>query len=140
MSADARYRPLRHLSRWLWLGRLGIAVIVVGSLIPMPDVPSPIEHGDKLEHLLGYFGITAWYAQLVPDRGRLALYALAFLALGMAIELLQGLTSWRSADWNDLVADAIGVAAGWLLALTPLRHVLARFEQRLASARSRSPD
>ena len=134
MSADARYRPLRHLSRWLWLGRLGIAVIVVGSLVPMPDVPSPIEHGDKLEHLLGYFGITAWYAQLVPDRRRLALYALGFLALGVAIELLQGLTSWRSADWNDLAADAVGVAAGWAVALTPLRRALSWYEGRTTRA------
>ncbi len=147
MSDAGDYRPLRHLRRWLWCGRLGIVAIVVLSLVPMPDMPSPVEHSDKLEHLLGYFGLTAWYAQLVAHRGRLALYALGYVALGIAIELAQGLTSWRSADWHDLGADAVGIAAGYALAFTPLRHLLERFERQVgwrlrkkASPRKKGPE
>ena len=35
------------------------------------------------------------------------------LAYGALIEVLQSFTPNRSADWRDLVADAVGLALGW---------------------------
>ncbi len=45
---------------------------------------------------------------------RMLHYLLAgLLAYGALIEVLQSFTPNRSADWRDLVADAVGLALGW---------------------------
>ena len=49
-------------------------------------------------------------------RTRLA-YAIGFIAMGVAIEYVQGWTGYRNFEVNDMVADAIGVVLGWALAL-----------------------
>jgi VanZ family protein len=123
------YLPLPHLHWWLRVGRLGLAAVVVLSLVPSPEIAVSVEGLDKLEHGLVWLAATTWYAQLLASRRRLALYAIGFLALGCAIELAQGLTPWRSADWRDLVADAIGVGLGYALAFTPVRRVLSRVDR-----------
>jgi VanZ family protein len=122
-------RPLPHLRLWRWLGRLALIAAVVVCLLPMPKSPIPIEGSDKLEHALGWLLITLWYAQLTADARALLARAAGFLALGAAIELAQSLTTWRSADPWDLLANAAGVAAGVLLGLSPARGILARLDR-----------
>ena len=53
----------------------------------------------------------------------------ARLLLGAGIEVAQGFTTWREANWSDLGANLVGVAAGSVLYATPLRHALARFDR-----------
>jgi VanZ family protein len=53
-------------------------------------------------------------------RTRLA-YALGLIAMGIAIEFIQGWTGYRSFEVYDMVADALGVALGWGVALVVLR-------------------
>jgi VanZ family protein len=121
---------LRHARTWRLLARLGLVATLLVSLAPLPDLGVRVEHGDKYEHLVWYFALTLWYAQLVAPRRALAWRALGLFALGAAIEALQGLTAWRSADWRDLVANAAGIAIGLALGLTPARDWLARLEAR----------
>jgi VanZ family protein len=128
------WRALRWLSLWLALGRLGIALAIVLSLVPLPDAGIEIEQGDKYGHALVWFLLTAWYGQLCAPRRALALRALAFVALGGAIELAQGLTSFRSCDWRDFLADVLGVAAGYALSRTRAANVLAWLEGRITRA------
>jgi len=47
------------------------------------------------------------------EYGRLAwMYATSY---GLLIELIQGFIPWRSADWRDAAANALGAALGvWL--------------------------
>ena len=40
----------------------------------------------------------------------------ALLLYGALIEVLQSLTSYRFAEWGDLLADAIGLLPGWATA------------------------
>jgi VanZ family protein len=122
-------RPLPHLTLWRWLGRAWLLAAVVVCLVPMPKSPIPIEGGDKLEHALGWFAITIWYAQLTAVPRALVARACGFLALGAAIELAQSLTTWRSADPWDLVANAAGVAMGVAIGLSPARGILARIDR-----------
>jgi len=44
-----------------------------------------------------------------------AAYALAFVAMGIALEFLQGMTGYRSFDAMDMIANTVGVAIGWLV-------------------------
>ena len=123
-------RPLRHARLWLALARSAVVATVVVSLLPMPDLGVRVEQGDKLGHLAWYFVLTLAYAQLVASRAALLVRAAGLLALGVAIELAQALTGWRTGDWRDLVANALGVAGGVALGLTPARDWLARVEAR----------
>jgi VanZ family protein len=52
-------------------------------------------------------------AALPARLGRPSRAALALVAYGGAIELLQRWVPGRSAEWGDLLADAIGVGLGW---------------------------
>ena len=35
--------------------------------------------------------------------------------MGVLIECLQGLTSYRSFEWMDMLANTIGVLCGWMM-------------------------
>ncbi|MFZ5576263.1 MAG: VanZ family protein [Pseudomonadota bacterium] len=98
---------------WRAGGWLGIALTLVFSLGP-PTVGEDDSGLDKLAHLAGYALLMFWWAQLVvARRWRLALAVIAF---GAAIELLQGLTPARQPDPVDALANATGVLLGWGIA------------------------
>ena len=117
--------------RKLWLGGgwLIVAAIVYFSLVKLA-VDSDIQGGDKLGHLLAYGGLMLWWSQFYLSRAARIKLALAFIALGGAMELAQGLTPDRYPEWLDLAANTAGVLLGWLAA--PPR--LPNFYQRLAAA------
>ena len=124
--------PLRHHRFWTFIAWLGLALVVALSLLPLPAPPIDIEDGDKLGHVLSYFALTAWYAQLVPTRRALAWHAVAFALMGVALEGLQSLTGWRHGnDPIDALANMAGTFAGFVLGLTPARGLLVALEQRV---------
>jgi hypothetical protein len=83
---------------------------------------------DQIVHGL-LFAVLAWvWCRPFARAGRtsdLLLAAAAAVVYGAAIEGFQMLLGYRSGEWMDLVADAIGVAVGALLA-TRLRPRLQR--------------
>lgn len=86
-------------------------VILYLSLIPVP--PSEGLGWDKLNHVTAMAVVTVIaFRTLRPVSLRAVLLAGVYaLLLGALIELLQGtLTTTRSAEWGDLLADAVGVA------------------------------
>lgn len=103
--------PLRL--RWLWLalGCLMMGVILYVCLIP--QVPGPDFPGvDKVEHLLAWGGLGAWFASLIERRGFLRL-GIVLVVLGVGIEFAQELMALgRQGDWRDVVANTLGVVAG----------------------------
>ena len=42
-------------------------------------------------------------------------FAVAFITMGVALEFLQGMTGYRTFDVFDMLANAVGVALGWLI-------------------------
>ena len=78
---------------------------------------------DKAQHALAFAALGALGALAYPRR--LGLLAANLLLFGGAIELAQAATGWRSGDWADWLADAIGLVAGLPLASLS-RRVLAR--------------
>jgi VanZ family protein len=127
---------MRLRSAWLGLGWLGVAGVVVLSLIPAP--PTGPEHGDKLGHAGSYALLMWWFAQAWLQRDARALTAAGLLALGVALEFAQGWTGYRSFSIADIAADGLGVALGWLLAPPRTRNLLQRAAAYMG-ARSSSP-
>jgi hypothetical protein len=103
---------------------LAIATVVAACLLPETELPKfPVN--DKLEHALAFLALAASAVQLFRRGRPLLVVGLGLLALGIVIELAQHfLTSSRMMEPADVLADAIGIAAGLATAFTPLRDLL----------------
>ncbi len=97
---------------WRVILVLLVACIAVLALMPAP--PSDFDTGwDKLNHWLA-FGSLAFAACLSSPASRTTRLLLLFSLLGFGglIEVAQLYVPGRSAEWADLLADAIGIACG----------------------------
>ncbi|HEY9531280.1 MAG TPA: hypothetical protein VIQ55_07815 [Burkholderiales bacterium] len=98
-----------------------VVAVVWLSLTPSPP-HIDIDSGDKLGHLLSYFLLMFWFAQLYARR---AGYAAGFIAMGITLELLQGALGYRSFERYDILANCAGVLLGWAAAHLVGRRLLA---------------
>jgi VanZ family protein len=102
---------------WRWL-LLGLAVMV-SWLALSPAPPDGLDTGwDKLNHACAFAALTVAAIFALP-RSRRSLWLLlaGLLCFGAAIEVAQSFTPTRNAEWGDLLADAVGMAAGVLVAM-----------------------
>ena len=92
--------------------------MLILAIIPEgPDLS--VGHLDKIAHL-GEYLLFAWLlVQAIranPAAGREPAYRLwAWIyatSYGILIELIQAMVPWRSAEWGDAVANALGAALG----------------------------
>jgi len=113
-----RLRPLR-------IALFAALVIAVAWLALAPRPPVGISTGwDKTNHLLAFAALLC-SGRLAWAR-RPALLALALLAYGGLIELLQLQIPGRDGEWADLLADACGMGLGLLVFLLLRRLLLTR--------------
>ena len=96
----------------IWMGAFVACVLAVLVLALVPSPPPVFTTGwDKSNHLLA-FAVMAWLGcKAFPQR--VAIVLLSLLAYGALIEILQSFTPTRSAEWLDLLADGLGILAGW---------------------------
>lgn len=107
------FAVLRLISLTAW-----IALLLWLSLDPAPPMPSNGFSGfDKLLHAAFYFTLiilTSWACAVQAgfQRAVLLLVGAAAILLGGLLEIAQGvLTSTRSAEFGDFLANGIGVGA-----------------------------
>lgn len=115
--------PMRRESVWRMLLALLAALVATLALTPTP--PEHISLGwDKLNHAAAFAALAVCAVLGWPDAptARQVVVLLALLAFGGTIELLQRHVPGRSAEWADLLADAIGIVVGALLACGWLRR------------------
>lgn len=99
------------LHRRLWQALFVLFFIAVSYLALSPAPPDGASTGwDKANHALAFASL-AFSGRLAGAR-RVWLLAIALLAYGGAIELLQMNIPNRDGDWHDLLADAVGIALG----------------------------
>lgn len=135
MSALRFGRSLKPFRRpWLWsaLWCVGIAAVVIGSLLPAADVPMPdMPDGDKLLHASAYLVLAAMAVQLFARWNSLLGAGIGLVLLGVGVEYAQGvLTADRMSDAHDALANTLGVIAGLGTRLTPWRDALLKFDRR----------
>lgn len=119
---------LRYRGLWAAIGVGLVAAVVWLSLTPDP-VPAPDVEGIDVNHFIAYFTLMMWWAQLVRGGGPRAGVAAGLVAMGVALELAQALTGYRTYDVRDMRDNAIGVGAAYLLAFTPLGRALQALER-----------
>lgn len=111
-------RPVR-----LALFALAAGVLLLLCVLPSPELPGA-PGGDRLHHLVAWFVLTMTGYVLAPNR-RIAIPTFA-LAYGAMIEAIQRLApTGRHGEWQDFVADALGVAIA-VVVFPVVRRVSAR--------------
>ena len=96
-----------------WLSFVALNAL---ALSPTPYLPPPLfDWWDKAQHAIG-FGTLAVLAVLAyPGVSKLRI-GLMLVALGVLIEVLQHFSGYRFGDWQDALADGVGVVLGLGLA------------------------
>ena len=125
MTGTLKYRPL-----WLAIGWGLVALVIYLSLTPQP-VELRVSHGDKYMHSLAYFVLMGWFQQLYPGRLSRLLLLTLFVAMGIGLEYLQGLSGVRFFDPADMIANTLGALLAWLLGWVGFASLLLQFERRL---------
>ena len=101
-----------------------LATIIIGvlslSAVPKLNLELGIKSGDKYLHFIAYFGLsTLWYFALrnrIQKRVFNFFVPLALIFYGIILELLQsGITTYRTGDIYDALANTAGVVIGLVL-------------------------
>ena len=128
--------PLRHEKRWRLAGIVLLLAVLVATITPTLWLPSStkILLADKWLHLLTFTFLSLWFTGQYARRSYMRL-VVGLTAFGVLIEVGQGMISYRSAEWLDLVADIAGIGIGLCIAIAGLGGWSLRFEQWLERAR-----
>lgn len=104
-----RLLTAKGLRASFWLSTCGVLAL---ALLPTPHA-LPTTGWDKSNHLIAFCTLALLGLLAYPAKPRTTMVAL--VAYGGLIEVLQSFTTYRYAEWGDLLADAIGVSLGALL-------------------------
>lgn len=129
---------LRRQRLWAGCGLAFVALVIYLSVTPDP-VRAPTVDGFKTGHIAAYLWLMLWLGQVWPAWRRRAVTAVVLCGLGIALEYVQLQTGYRTFSTADMVDDAVGVAAGMLLLLTPASHMLQRLDAATAGSPGRPP-
>jgi hypothetical protein len=121
-------RSLKFWKWWLLTGWLLVALVITLSLISPPSDLPGFPGVDKLAHLAAYGVLALWFGFIYLPGPRYVRLSLGLILMGGTLEVIQGISGHRSMDYYDMLANASGVATGWLLAQTRLNGALAGFE------------
>ncbi len=123
---------LTHYIKRYSLGLLVIAVITYLSLMHVPEIPEveDVPLIDKWTHMVMYATLTlAIWIQYLKSHKQINKIKLSVIGIivpitwGGLMELAQAyLTTYRSGDWMDFVANSIGVLIAVVLGITFLRN------------------
>ena len=96
---------------WTWA-----AAIVWLSLTPSPPKVD-FQQSDKVGHFLVYGLLMAWFCLLYRKTSFRFAYGIAFIAMGVGLEFIQGMLGYRTYEVFDMLANTIGVLLGWAAAM-----------------------
>jgi hypothetical protein len=117
-----------HERFWIACGFGFVLLVIYLSVTPDP-IRAPTVDGFKTGHILAYFWVMLWFAQVRRSPVTRLVIGVLLIALGVALEYVQRYVG-RDFAYADMVDDAIGVGLGYLLALTPAGRLLSAWERR----------
>jgi len=120
-------KPFRRPWLWTALWVVAVAVVVIGSLLPVQDLPEVPGGFDKVEHFTAYAALAAGAVQLFQRRLSWGFVCVLLVLMGIVLEYLQArMGLGRMLDRQDALANAIGVLIGLATSFTPWRDALLR--------------
>ena len=103
-----------------------LAGVIVWLSVTTSPPTIDVEQGDKLGHFVAYGSLMFWFCQLYARRPTQAAYGAGWIAMGIALEFIQGALGYRSFEVLDMLANTVGVLLGWALSLPIPRFLPAR--------------
>ncbi len=96
---------------------LFVAFLSLVSLKGIAKININVSNSDKIGHLIAYFTLaTSWFYVFRAERKKWKFIALILIVFGMILEGLQGtLTTYRTADWYDELANTTGVIISYII-------------------------
>lgn len=126
--------PLRYARFWRASSLLLLGLVLAVTLMPAAwfwsdkaTLAGWAAHFDKGVHFLIFLGLSVWFAGLYRQSSYWYV-GLGLLAFGVLIEMCQRAVGYRSAEWMDVAADALGIVAGLGLAVLGLGRWCRNFE------------
>ena len=127
--------PLSYPRHWRIASMLLLASVLTLAIIPAiwlwPQDPSKVwSLSDKWLHGITFAVLALWFS---GQYARAAYWKLVvgLLAFGALIEMCQRMISYRTAEWNDLLADLLGIVVGILIAWAGVGGWSMRVEKQL---------
>lgn len=125
-------KKLKLINYWQGLGFALIMLVTLLSLIEIKSGPNPISGLDKVVHFFIYFSLSSYYVQMVElKKKQLFKIILAFILMGLLIEVFQHFVPWRSFELLDLLANSCGALMGTYLAKSYYPNILIKLEEKL---------
>lgn len=91
-----------------------LLTVTIGAMVgPFQGVEAASQVWDKAAHFVA-FGLILWSIGVLFRRLPRTLAALSALAMGGAVEIVQGMVG-RDSSWGDLLADGLGILTALLL-------------------------
>src|SRR5665213_2197549 len=122
---------LPHRKLWIGIG-VGFVLLVIYLSLNTHPIYLVTPWNFKLGHVLAYCWLSFWFLQIFRRLSIGITIALALCLLGVALEYVQRMTGYRHFAYTDMRDNAIGVAIGMLLAMTPLGRLLWWIDTRLS--------
>ncbi len=114
-------KRLRFTGIWTLLGLLLVGTVVYVSLAPFsPSRCLAFPESDKAVHFAAYAAMMFWFAQVFPLKPISFLIASGLILLGILLEILQGRSGYRTFEYADMAANALGVRLGLLMSRTKI--------------------
>ena len=123
---------LVYKNTWLTLGWVMIALVFYLSLTPSPpEIDIGFKYIDKIEHFIAYVILMGWFCQIYKTTKTRIFYFVFFIAMGVLIEVLQGLGTVRYFEYSDMLANSLGVAVAWFITKARYNSLLLSLEKMM---------
>lgn len=119
---------LEFLRFWQFIAWLLLSAVVIVSLMPKPPPAPGFLSWDKAQHFVAYAGLMWWFRQVFSAR---TLWIVFLISVGLMLEFIQGWSGYRMFEYDDAIANALGVGGGLLIAATPVGKMVSWFDRML---------
>ena len=97
---------------WKFIFGSALIAVMVLALLPTEMLTAPVfDWWDKAQHALAFSVLTLLGFAALP--GRMLPVVTGLVLYGVLIELAQLAVGWRFAEWQDVLADSVGVLLVW---------------------------
>ena len=93
---------------------LGVAVVTISSVMPLAQLPQT-GVWDKGQHFLAYAALGGVGRLAYPDSRHIVVLLIGLILLGTGLEAAQGLVPGRFPSMGDVLANALGALAGFIV-------------------------
>lgn len=100
---------------WIILGLLWIALVFYLCLrheVQSPNYVPFIPYQDKWLHIASYLFLGWWFGRIFKRQKELFSVFFALVVMGILIEFLQKMVGYRTFEYGDMVANAVGCILG----------------------------